>query len=145
MASIETEVEIIKREVGEFKKIHHKLDGAMDSIATLSASLNTMLAVHDEKINRVESELSEQEKEFRDKFKFVHQRMTEEVDKIKSVIHEIEEKSERADQELQKYESEQIETLKNRIHVLEKWRWLIIGGATVVGFLVQQLSSFALQ
>lgn len=145
MASIETEVEIIKREVGEFKKIHYKLDGAMDSIATLSASLNTMLAVHDEKINRVESEITEQEKEFRDKFKFVHQRMTEEVDKIKSIINEIEDKSEKADQELQKYESEQIETLKNRIHSLEKWRWLIMGGATAVGFLVQQLSAIALQ
>ena len=28
--------------------------------------------------------------------------------------------------------------LKGRVGVLEKWRWLIIGGSIVVGFIIQK-------
>ena len=29
--------------------------------------------------------------------------------------------------------------LNNRVGVLEKWRWLIIGGSIVVGFIIQKM------
>ena len=29
--------------------------------------------------------------------------------------------------------------LQNRVGVLEKWRWLIIGGSIVVGFIIQKI------
>jgi len=29
--------------------------------------------------------------------------------------------------------------LQNRVGVLEKWRWLIIGGSIVVGFILQKM------
>ena len=29
--------------------------------------------------------------------------------------------------------------ISNRVGVLEKWRWLIIGGSIVLGFIIQKL------
>jgi len=34
------------------------------------------------------------------------------------------------------------EELSQRVGVLEKWRWLIIGGSIVIGFILQKVLTF---
>ena len=63
--TIETEVELLKREVADMKGIHVRLDSAIEKIAEVSSSLHTIMAVHEEKLIRQEEALGEQEKEFR--------------------------------------------------------------------------------
>jgi len=58
--TIETEVELLKREVGDMKKIHVRLDSAIEKIAEVSSSLHTIMAVHEEKLMRQEEALNEQ-------------------------------------------------------------------------------------
>ena len=60
--TIETEVELLKREVADMKGIHVRLDSAIEKIAEVSSSLHTIMAVHEEKIIRQEEALDEQEK-----------------------------------------------------------------------------------
>ena len=62
--TIETEVELLKREVADMKQIHLRLDSAIEKIADVSQSLHTIMAVHEEKLIRQEEALEEQEKEF---------------------------------------------------------------------------------
>ena len=50
--SVETEVELLKREVNDMKQIHHRLDSAIEKIADVSSSLHTIMAVHEEKLIR---------------------------------------------------------------------------------------------
>ena len=64
--SVETEVELLKREVNDMKQIHHRLDSAIEKIADVSSSLHTIMAVHEEKLIRQEENLEQQEKEIRD-------------------------------------------------------------------------------
>ena len=64
--TIETEVELLKREVADMKQIHVRLDSAIEKIAEVSSSLHTIMAVHEEKLIRQEEALEDQEKEFRD-------------------------------------------------------------------------------
>ena len=52
--------------------------------------------------------------------------------------------------ELAKSDSEQHESLKTsmdkvkeRVDVLERWRWMIVGGAVVIGYLIGHLDLFA--
>jgi hypothetical protein len=52
--------------------------------------------------------------------------------------------------ELAKSDREQHESLKaamdkvkERVDILEKWRWMIVGGAVVIGYLVGHLDFFA--
>ena len=46
--SLDTEVELLKLEVTEMKKIHLRLDSAIEKIADVSQSLHTIMAVHEE-------------------------------------------------------------------------------------------------
>ena len=47
--TIETEVELLKREVADMKGIHIRLDSAIEKIADVSTSLHTIMAVHEVK------------------------------------------------------------------------------------------------
>ena len=48
MAQVETDIELLKRDVSEMKAIHLRLDKAIDKIADVSSSLHTIMAVHEE-------------------------------------------------------------------------------------------------
>lgn len=63
---------------------------------------------------------------------------------------EIMEKLDQKIDELAKADKDQHESLKvtmtevkNRVDVLEKWRWMIVGGAIVVGYLIGHLEFFS--
>ena len=74
--NVETEIELLKRDVSEMKQIHLRLDTAIDKIADVSSSLHTIMAVHEEKLLRQEETLDGQEKEFRDNIQELHSRIT---------------------------------------------------------------------
>ena len=52
MPELETEVELLKKELHDQKKIHDRLDIAIEKLTDVSNSINRMLAVHEEKITR---------------------------------------------------------------------------------------------
>ncbi len=37
---------------------------------------------------------------------------------------------------------EKIEDIDNRLGVVEKWRWMVVGGAVVIGYLASHLLKF---
>ncbi len=132
MAQLETEIELLKRDVTEMKQIHLRLDTAIEKIADVSSSLHTIMAVHEEKLMRQEEALDGQEKEFRENIQQLHDRISTNSDKTTKHMNDMEK---RISDELQKIREE----LSNRVGVLEKWRWVIIGGSIVVGFIITKL------
>ena len=132
MAQVETDIELLKRDVSEMKAIHLRLDKAIDKIADVSSSLHTIMAVHEEKLMRQEEALDGQEKEFRENIQELHSRISNNADKTTKHMNEMER---RISDELQKIREE----LSNRVGVLEKWRWVIIGGSIVCGFIITKL------
>tara|TARA_B100000989_G_C19237746_1_gene342650 strand:+ start:89 stop:499 length:411 start_codon:yes stop_codon:yes gene_type:complete len=132
MAEIQTEIELLKREVSDMKSIHVRLDKAIEKIADVSSSLHTIMAVHEEKLMRQEEALDDQEKEFRDSVQQLHERISNNADKSTKHMNEMES---RISEELQKIRNE----LSDRVGILEKWRWLIIGGSIFAGFIITKL------
>jgi hypothetical protein len=141
--TIETEVELLKREVTEMKQIHLRLDAAIEKIADVAGSLHTIMAVHEEKLIRQEDALEDQEKQFRDNIQELHSRITTNAKETSQHMSEIERRLTDAMNEHNKKETEQFlklrEELSTRVGILEKWRHLIIGGAIVIGFVLQKL------
>jgi uncharacterized protein (DUF3084 family) len=141
--SIETEVELLKREVHEMKEIHIRLDNAIEKIADVSQSLHTIMAVHEEKLIRQEEALDEQEKKLQDNIMDLHSRITSNAKETAQHIAETERRLVDAMNEHNRKETEQFqrlrEELQSRVGVLERWRHLIIGGAIVLGFIIQRL------
>ena len=141
--TLDTEVELLKREVGEMKQIHLRLDHAIEKIADVSSALHTIMAVHEEKLIRQEEALDEQEKEFKDTVLQLHSRITSNAKETSVQMGEMERRLVDAMKEHGRNEEEQFfklrEELSTRVGVLEKWRYVIIGGSIVEGFALTEI------
>ena len=130
--NVETEIELLKREVSDMKGIHVRLDTAIEKIADVSSSLHTIMAVHEEKLAKQEDALDEQEKQLRDNIQELHSRITTNAKETSQHMSEMER---RLLEELQTIRKE----MSNRVGMLEKWKWVIVGGSIVAGFIIQKL------
>ena len=130
--NVETEIELLKREVSDMKQIHVRLDTAIEKIADVSSSLHTVIAVHEEKLARQEETLDENEKHFRDNIQDLHSRITTNAKETSQHMSEMER---RLLEELQTIRRE----MSSRVGMLEKWKWVIVGGSIVAGFIIQKV------
>ena len=135
--SVETEIALLKKEVDDMKGIHVRLDTAIEKIADVSSSLHTIMAVHEEKLVRQEEALDEQEKKLTDNIMELHSRITSNAKDTHKSMGDMER---RLFEELQTIRKE----MSNRVGMLEKWKWVIIGGSIVAGFVVQKLITFSI-
>ena len=137
-----TDVEILKREVADMKLIHGRLDNAISKITDVSNSINRMLAVHEEKlasqedaITRQEQDTVERKREFEKEVEIIHERIKNTKDDLSEMMSKQHEEQSQAINSIKK-------DLKDRVGVLERWRWLLIGGCIVIGFIVHKLMNF---
>ena len=132
VTDIELDVELLKKEVSDMKEIHGRLDTAITKITDVSNCINRMLAVHEEKISQQEEVLLRSDAEFSANVKELHSRITTNTKEMMALMSE--QHREQTDA-MSKLKTE----LQSRVGVLEKWRWLIIGGSIVVGFIAQKM------
>ena len=130
--NVETEIELLKREVSDMNGIHVRLDTAIEKIADVSSSLHTVIAVHEEKLARQEETLDVNEKHFRDNIQELHSRITTNAKETSQHMSEMER---RLLDELQTIRRE----MSSRVGMLEKWKWVIVGGSIVAGFIIQKV------
>ena len=131
-ADINTEVALLKKEVSDIKVIFSRLDIAIEKITDVSSCVNRMLAVHEEKIANAEEAQIKANTEFTTDIKELHSRVTSNYKELTEMITLQHKEQALHIQQLQN-------DLNGRVGILEKWRWLIIGGAIVVGFALQKM------
>ena len=115
----------LKKDVQNVNNLNERLDTAIQKLTDVSTSIKSMLAVHEEKISRQEQiddiifgKLKDRENEI-DK---VHRELTKEIQQTeKRLLLEI--KQLKVD-------------IGGRVGTLEKYKWLILGGAIVIGWLL---------
>ena len=138
MPELETKVKLLEKEIHDRKGVFQRLDIAIEKLTDVSNCINRMLAVHEEKITRQEEAIFEAEGlietrriELTTKIDDLHSRITTNTKEIMT-----------AATQQHKEHTDDIQKLRNdlttRVGVLEKWRWLIIGGSIVVGFLLHK-------
>ena len=139
-----TDVEILKREVADMKLIHGRLDNAISKITDVSNSINRMLAVHEEKlasqedaIARQEQDTVERKREFEKDVEIIHERIKNTKDDLSEMMSKQHAEQSQAINSIKK-------DLKDRVCVLERWRWLLIGGCIVIGFALHKLMNFSI-
>ena len=76
MADLETEVKLLKKELEDQRKIHDRLDVAIEKLTDVSNSIHRMLAVHEEKITRQEEEIETRRVEVSSQLAELHSRVT---------------------------------------------------------------------
>jgi len=124
---IRVELARIKQEIENVNGIQGRLDTAIDKLTDVSTSIKSMLAVHEEKIQRQEQVDD-----------VIFNKLKERADEIDNVYRDLQ----REINQVEKRLLVEIKSLRNdiggRVGVLEKWRWLIIGGAIVVGWVLSK-------
>ena len=134
MVELETQVQLLKKELHDQSKIHDRIDVAIEKLTDVSNSINRMLAVHEEKLGRQEEAIFEAEQkleirrtELGSKIEELHSRITTNTKEIMTAAA-----TQHAEQnkEIQKIRDE----IRDRVGVLEKWRHVLIGASIVAGF-----------
>jgi DNA repair ATPase RecN len=121
------ELEKVKTQVENVSGIQSKLDTAIDKLTDVSTSIKSMLAVHEEKLSRseqidevifgkIKDRAEETDKVYRDLSKEINQVERRLLIEIKSLKNEI----------------------GSRVGVLEKWRWIIVGSAIIIGWILSK-------
>ena len=140
----ETDLELLKRDVAEMKLIHGRLDNAISKISDVTNSIHRMLAVHEEK-------LSAQEEAIIDSQTLVETRRMEFGDEIKQLHARITKNNEELITLMSKQHLEQQQELNNlrncmndRVAVFDKFRWILIGGSIVIGFILHKMMNIGI-
>ena len=119
------DVEGLKKDIENVNNIQGRLDNAIEKLTDVSTSIKSMLAVHEQKI-------AQSEKTEEILFDKVRER-GEELDIVyRDLQRDISQTEKRLLLEIKSLKSD----INERVNVLERWRWLILGGAIVVGYIL---------
>ena len=124
---IKVDIESLRKDIENMNTINGRIDTAIDKLTDVSASIKSMLAVHEEKIQRQEK-IDE----------VIFDKLKDRADEISDVYRELKRDVEMSEKRL----LIEIKSLKNdigaRVGVLERYKWLILGGAIVIGWIMSK-------
>ena len=122
---LKVELAKVKKDIENVNSLNGRIDNAIEKLTDVSTSIKQMLAVHEEKIARqeqIDEVIFEKLKERSGEIDTVHRELSKEI------------------QHLEKRLLVEIKTIKldfgARVGMLEKYRWLILGGAIVIGWIL---------
>ena len=120
------DIAVLKADKDTSGQVHQRLDDAITRLTDISAGIKSMLAVHEEKLRRVDTSqddlfsiLEDRRREWETDLKDLHSRISTQSRDLREAIDQV------------------TNRLDSRVGVLERWRWLIIGGAILLGFIAQ--------
>jgi hypothetical protein len=149
--NLKLEVGLLKKDIDQITILCEKFDLTIDKLNDLSASMAKMLALHEERIEHQEVEdktlkdlLELRRQDTVKDIKEVHSRITTTDRELSSKIesmegrlkNQIEESNKQtldAVQKLAEYQKQHHENTTKRLVVLEKWKWMMVGGGIVLG------------
>ena len=124
---IKIQLESLRKDIENVNGIQGRLDTAIDKLTDVSTSIKSMLAVHEEKLQR-----SEQIDEV------IFSKLKERQTEIDDIQRELKSNIELSEKRLLC----EIKTIRNdigdRVSLLERWRWLILGGSIVIGWVLSK-------
>ena len=124
---IKIDIESLRKDIENVNTINGRIDTAIDKLTDVSTSIKSMLAVHEEKITRQEK-IDE----------VIFEKLKDRADEISDVYRELKKDVEMSEKRL----LIEIKSLKNdigaRVGVLERYKWLILGGAIVIGWILSK-------
>ena len=124
---LRVELEGIKKDLENVGNINNRLDTAIEKLTDVSSSIKSMLAVHEEKIERQEKT-----------DEIIFEKIKDRADEIDSVYRELQREINQVERRL----LIEIKALRNdigsRVSMLEKARWILLGAAIVVIIMISK-------
>lgn len=147
--SLETELAIVKNEIGQIGHLFSKLEITLEKITNVSTNVSQILAVHERRLHEtdlqfesVKNRMEIGDGRVKEDIKDLHSRIT-------STSREVEEKMSReiekvlhAIQDLKTHMLEKNTKLEDRIETLERWRWIMVGILIAAGAFLPEIRNF---
>ena len=115
----------LKKDIENVSHLNGRLDTAIEKLTDVSTSIKQMLAVHEEKISRQE-QIDE----------IIFDKLKERAGEIDNVHRELSKEIQQVEKRLL-IEMKQIKLdIGGRVGILEKYKWLVLGGAIVIGWIL---------
>ena len=136
LEKLKTDIALLKKDAKTSELIHQRLEVAVDKLTEITISLKGMIAQQEQKLTRAEQTdddifvtLESRRKEWDTDLKDLHSRITTNSRELREF--QIQSESKMLD-EIRAVRTQ----LSERVGVLEKWRWLIIGGSIIIGLMM---------
>ena len=153
--SLETQVAVVEQEINSTRDIVDRLNNAIEKITNVTTDIGKILAVHDQRLDRGEKAtndvfdlLEKRRQEMNEDIKELHSRITTTTRELSTEISDVRkcivdgiDDLKKELKEDQKFHNEKQSKLEERIDALEKWRYMLVGGGIVGGFLINKLLS----
>jgi len=142
---LKTDIALLKKDAKTGERIHQRLEVAIDKLTDITISLKSMLVQQETKLQRAEQTdedifitLEARRKEWDDQVKELHSRISTNIRELRE--HQIQGENKLID-EIRAVRQQ----LDNRVAVLEKWRWIIVGGSIFVGLMLSNPDSMLMK
>ena len=145
IAKLTTDIALLKKGAKTSERIHERLEVAIDKLTDITISLKGMLVQQETKLQKAEETdndifitLESRRKEQDSQVKELHSRISTNIRELRE--HQIQAENKLLD-EIRAVRQQ----LDNRVAVLEKWRWIIVGGSIFVGFMLSNPESMLMK
>ena len=145
LEKIKTEIALLKKDAKTGELIHQRLEIAIDKLSEIVISCKQMLAQQEQKLQKAEQTdddifitLESRRKEWDNDLKELHSRISTQARDLRESQYQSENKL------LNEIRAVRTQ-LSERVGVLEKWRWLIIGGSIIIGLMMSNPDSMLMK
>ena len=133
METLDTNVKILQKDIISFQQMLEKYDTTIAKITDVMNKFDKIIAVqeskletHGKSIEIVHKRIDDMKDELHDEFNNHYHSILEEI------------------KELQKSQKRHASEMSKRVDALEKWRYIVMGGAVALGFLLSKVPFEAL-
>ena len=119
----------------QLERIVTKLDDSIDKLTEVSSNISKLLAVQEQRMNTIEKDTDRNQDDIRHLYGKLDIMSKDISDKLDQSMKN----SAEGHEKIMLRFDEKIKGLDARVKVLEVWRWLVIGGAIAIGYLVNKL------
>ena len=145
LEKLKTQVALLEKDAESGALIHQRLEIAIEKLTDITISLKGMLVQQETKLAKAEETdndifitLESRRKEWDNDLKELHSRITTNSRELRE--HQIMSENKMLN-ELRNIRQQ----LDNRVAVLEKWRWIIVGGSIIVGLMMSNPDSMLMK
>ena len=141
LETLKTKVALLEKDAQSSELIHQRLEVAIEKLTDITVSLKGMLVQQETKLQKAEETdndifvtLESRRKEWDNDLKELHSRITTNTRELRE--HQvISENKMLNEMRAIRYQLDQ------RVAVLEKWRWIIVGGSIFIGLMLSNPDS----
>jgi chromosome segregation ATPase len=145
MNDFKTEIDIIKHDITIFNKYFEKIDTTINKLCEITEQLNRLVTLHDDRLELYREDFNNRKNENSDSIKLLEEKLDKLYEKNNFLEKKVIDNNIKNKEEL-KIEINDLKILTDKkFKKMEMWRYLIIGGAIVAGFFINQLVSSSVQ